>query len=143
MGAWTVAKVYYRPDRVRRPQTALPVEPLRATFGWCDAPLDRNYNRKVTLPYAASAERLWRDDAVYDVIGVLNYNIAPRSQARGSAIFLHVARPGFTPTEGCIAMKREHLLRLLRSLQRGTVIVSGRNWCFRVASGTLHKERRT
>lgn len=103
----------------------LAVEPLRPSFGWCDAPLDRNYNRKVTLPYAASAERLWRDDSLYDVIAVLNYNIAPRSRARGSAIFLHVARPGFEPTEGCIAMKREHLLRLLRILQRGAAITSG------------------
>ncbi|MFY9877440.1 MAG: L,D-transpeptidase catalytic domain protein, partial [Rhodomicrobium sp.] len=68
MGAWACVKVYYRPDRVRRPQTTLHAEPLRAGMGWCDAPHDRNYNRKVTLPYAASAETLWRDDHLYDVI---------------------------------------------------------------------------
>jgi L,D-peptidoglycan transpeptidase YkuD (ErfK/YbiS/YcfS/YnhG family) len=126
MGAWVCAKVFYRPDRLRRPQTPLHTEALRDQFGWCDAPSDRNYNRQVTLPYAASAESLWRDDHLYDVIVVLDYNRMPRSRGRGSAIFLHVARPSFSPTEGCIAMKREHLLRLLRMLTPGAAIAAGK-----------------
>jgi len=96
-GAWACLAVYYRPDRMRRPETALPAEALRPDLGWCDAPRDRNYNRLVKLPYAASAESLWRDDPLYDLIVVLDYNIAPRSQERGSAIFLHVARPPWPP----------------------------------------------
>lgn len=131
LGAFGFTKVYFRADRVRRPQTALPVEPLRVSSGWCDAPSDRNYNRPVTLPYPASAERLWRDDPLYDVIVVLDYNLRPRSLARGSAIFLHVARPGFLPTEGCIAMKREHLLRLLRALDRRAAIATGKTAAIR------------
>jgi L,D-peptidoglycan transpeptidase YkuD (ErfK/YbiS/YcfS/YnhG family) len=126
MGAWVCAKVFYRPDKLRRPQTPLRTEPLRGNFGWCDAPGDRNYNRRVTLPYAASAESLWRDDHLYDVIVVLDYNRMPRSRGRGSAIFLHVARPSLSPTEGCIAMKREHLLRLLRVLTPGAAIAAGK-----------------
>jgi len=126
LGAWACVKVYYRPDRVRRPQTTLPAEPLRANSGWCDAPNDRNYNRKVTLPYAASAEALWRDDHLYDVIVVLDYNLMPRSRGRGSAIFLHTARPSLSPTEGCIAMKREHLLRLLHVLSPGAAVAAGK-----------------
>ena len=126
MGAWPCVKVYYRPDRVTRPRTALHVEPIRRDFGWCDAPDDRNYNRKVTLPYAASTEALWRDDHLYDVIAVLDYNLMPRSRGRGSAIFLHLARASLAPTEGCIAMKREHLLRFLATLKPGTAICAGK-----------------
>ncbi len=107
--------------------TALRMKPLRKTFGWCDAADDRNYNRKVSLPYPASAERLWRNDHLYDVIVVLDYNITVRTHGRGSAIFLHVARRSFAPTAGCIAMKREHLLRLLAVLRPGTVIAAGKN----------------
>jgi L,D-peptidoglycan transpeptidase YkuD (ErfK/YbiS/YcfS/YnhG family) len=124
-GFWPVVEVLYRPDRVRRPRTALPVRPLRPSDGWCDAPFDRNYNRKVNLPYPASCERLWRKDGLYDAIVVLGYNVTPRVSGRGSAIFMHVARCGLAPTEGCIALKREHLLRLLAALPRGAVIAAG------------------
>ncbi len=126
LGMWPALRVYYRPDRLKRPRTALPVAPLRPDFGWCDAPGDRNYNRRVTMPYTASAERLWRSDGLYDIVLVLGYNITPRVARRGSAIFVHVARPGFAPTEGCIALKREHLLRLLAALPRGAVFAVGR-----------------
>jgi L,D-peptidoglycan transpeptidase YkuD (ErfK/YbiS/YcfS/YnhG family) len=125
-GFWPAVEVYYRPDRLSRPRTGLPVAPLRPSDGWCDAPFDRNYNRKVTLPYPASHERLWREDGLYDLIVVLDYNYARRVSGRGSAIFMHVARRGLTPTEGCIALKREHLLRLLAVLPRGAVIAAGR-----------------
>lgn len=125
-GAWVYTKVLYRPDKLRRPQTPLHAEPLRRNNGWCDAPGDRNYNRQVTLPYAASAESLWRNDQLYDVIVVLDYNRMPRSRGRGSAIFIHVAHPSLSPTEGCIAMRREHLLRLLRMLTPGAAIAAGK-----------------
>ena len=117
-GVWPLRGVLYRPDRVRRPQTALPVMAIRPQDGWCDAPADRNYNRPVRHPYPASAERLWRTDELYDVVGVLACNERPRVRGRGSAIFMHVVRPGYAPTEGCIALARPHLLRLLARLGR-------------------------
>ena len=116
IGQWRMRAVLYRPDRVRRPRTPLPVRAIRPHDGWCDASADRNYNRPVRLPYPASAERLWRADALYDVVVVLDYNERPRVRGRGSAIFMHVARPGYAPTEGCIALARPHLLRLLERL---------------------------
>jgi len=125
-GTWTLLAVFYRPDRLRRPQTGLPLDPLRPGFGWCDDPSDRNYNRLVALPYRASHERLWRKDHLYDVIAVLDYNFKRRAQRRGSAIFLHVARRGFAPTAGCVAMKREHLLRLLAALPNHAAIIIGK-----------------
>jgi len=122
IGRWTMREVLYRPDRVRRPRTGLPTKPIRTDDGWCDAPADRNYNRPVRLPYRASAERLWRHDALYDVVVVLGYNDRPRSRGRGSAIFMHVASPGYAPTQGCIALERSHLLRLLERLGKGAIV---------------------
>jgi L,D-peptidoglycan transpeptidase YkuD (ErfK/YbiS/YcfS/YnhG family) len=110
--------VLYRPDRLPRPRTGLPLRPVHPEDGWCDAAGDRNYNRCVRHPYSASAEELWRGDGLYDVIVVLGYNLRPRVKGRGSAIFMHVARPGFQPTEGCIALRRPDLVRLLARLGR-------------------------
>lgn len=122
VGQWRLLQVLYRPDRVQRPRTPLPVRAIREHDGWCDAPADRNYNRPVRLPYPAGAERLWREDDLYDVVVVLAYNVRPRARGRGSAIFLHVAKPGHAPTEGCIALARAHLLRLLAHLGTRTAI---------------------
>lgn len=121
-GVWTMREVLYHPRRARRPSTALRVKALRIDDGWCDASFDRNYNRRVRHPYPASAERLWRDDGLYDIIVVIAYNDVPRIKGRGSAIFLHVARPGRLPTEGCIALRREGLLRILSAVRRGDKI---------------------
>ena len=74
------------------------------TLGWCEVPDDRNYNRPVRMPYAASHERMLRADNLYDACIVLDWNIRPRRRGRGSAIFFHLARPGFTPTQGCVAV---------------------------------------
>jgi L,D-peptidoglycan transpeptidase YkuD (ErfK/YbiS/YcfS/YnhG family) len=120
VGCWHALRVLYRADRVGRPSTGLPVKRIRANDGWCDAPADRNYNRPVRCPYAASAETLWRADRLYDVLVVLGYNTRPRMRGCGSAIFVHLAKPGHAPTEGCIALKREHLLLLLRRLGPGS-----------------------
>ncbi len=127
LGRWRILTVYYRPDRLRRPLAGVPVRANSITNGWCDAATDRNYNRRVSMPYPASAERLWRNDSLYDLVAVLDYNIAPRSKRRGSAIFMHVARKSFAPTEGCIATTRAHLLRFLAATKAGTVIAAGRN----------------
>jgi L,D-peptidoglycan transpeptidase YkuD (ErfK/YbiS/YcfS/YnhG family) len=118
-GRWPIRHVFYRPDRVMKPRTALPVSAIRPSLGWCDAPGDANYNRPIALPYPASHERLWREDGLYDLVAVLGFNDAARSQGRGSAIFLHLAHPDYRPTEGCVALAREHMITLLARLQRG------------------------
>ena len=121
-GRFTLLRVLYRPDRGRRPTTGLPVGAIRPSDGWCDAPADRNYNRDVRLPYPASAERLWRDDALYDIVIVISHNRCPRVRGAGSAVFIHLARPGHLPTEGCVALARRDLLLLLARLRRGAAI---------------------
>jgi L,D-peptidoglycan transpeptidase YkuD (ErfK/YbiS/YcfS/YnhG family) len=118
-GRFRLLRVYYRPDRISRPRTAIPLEQIKPRDGWCDASVDRNYNRPVRLPYPASHERLWRNDGLYDVIVVLDYNIAPRRRMRGSAIFMHVARAGYKPTQGCIALDRADILKLIMVCGQG------------------------
>ena len=112
-GALPLREVLYRADRMAAPVCAVPVRPLAPTDGWCDDAAHPAYNRPVHLPINASAEALWRDDAVYDIIGVLGWNDDPVRPGLGSAIFLHLARPDFSPTEGCVALDRPTLLRVL------------------------------
>lgn len=122
-GTYAVREIYYRGDKLLRPHAALPLRPLRPSDGWCDAVGDRNYNRRVSHPYPASAEKLWRPDGLYDLIVVLGYNDRPRVQGRGSAIFMHVAKPGYPPTEGCVALRRPDLEKLLRVVGPRTRII--------------------
>jgi L,D-peptidoglycan transpeptidase YkuD (ErfK/YbiS/YcfS/YnhG family) len=120
LGSFALSHVLYRSDRLPRPLTRLAISTVARSDGWCDAPTDRNYNRPVDHPYPASAERLWRDDGLYDVVVVMDYNDHPRIAGRGSAVFMHVAAAGLKPTEGCIALARPHLLRLLRAISPHT-----------------------
>ncbi|HEX6959595.1 MAG TPA: L,D-transpeptidase family protein [Ferrovibrio sp.] len=115
LGRYPLRRVLYRPDRLAAaPATRLPSAPLRADDGWCDDPADAAYNRMVKLPYTASHERLWRDDHLYDVVAVLGHNDDPPIPGLGSAIFLHVARPDYAGTEGCVALALPDLLALLK-----------------------------
>lgn len=122
LGVWPIRRVLYRPDKMPPPATALPIQALTPTDGWCDAPGDPNYNRPVTLPYPASAEALWRDDKVYDFILVLAHNDDPVIPLMGSAIFLHVARPNWEPTEGCVALQAWDVLELIAKAEPGSAI---------------------
>ncbi len=112
-GSFALRRVLYRPDRLARPETRLPVMPIAPEDGWCDDPADPFYNRPVKLPYAGRHERLWRDDHLYDLVVVLGHNDDPVVPGRGSAVFLHLARPDYGPTEGCVALARDDLLTVL------------------------------
>ena len=126
VGAWPMRRLLYRADRVACPDTRMPVSEIGAADGWCDDPGDPVYNRPVALPYAGRHERLWRKDGLYDLLVVLGYNDDPVVPGRGSAIFLHVARPDYGPTEGCVALARADLERILAEARAGDrVIVEG------------------
>jgi L,D-peptidoglycan transpeptidase YkuD (ErfK/YbiS/YcfS/YnhG family) len=112
-GLLPLRRVLYRADRVPIPHTALPREPIDARDGWCDDPTVLPYNRRIRLPCGGSYEALWRRDGLYDIVGVLGWNDAPVIRGRGSAIFLHVARPNYAPTEGCIALALPDLQEVL------------------------------
>ncbi|MBI1273359.1 MAG: L,D-transpeptidase family protein [Alphaproteobacteria bacterium] len=119
-GTFLLREVLYRADRLPKPETALPLRAIAHDDGWCDAPDHAQYNGPVKLPFTASHEKLWREDEIYDVLVVLGYNDSPVVPGKGSAIFMHVARPDFTPTQGCVALRREDLLALLKSCAPGS-----------------------
>ena len=124
-GRLPLRRVLYRADRLAAPDCAVPVEPLAQTDGWCDDVSAREYNRMVRLPHDARHEELWRSDGLYDVIGVLGWNDAPVERGRGSAIFLHVARPDYAPTEGCVALNLPDLRRVLAMGVTGLQVQAG------------------
>lgn len=113
---------FCRTDGIVARRSPLRLTPIRADLGWCDASGDRNYNYPVDLPYPASHENMRRADHLYDICIVLDWNIAPRSRNRGSAIFMHLARPGYLPTEGCVALAPRDMARLLPLLKAGSVV---------------------
>jgi len=122
-GRFPLRHVMYRPDRLLAPpQTTLPLKPISRTDGWCTSPEDAAYNQAVTLPYSASAEALWREDSLYNIVVVLGHNEPPATPGAGSAIFLHVAAPGFEATEGCVAIKQGDLLELLSKVRPETCL---------------------
>lgn len=120
IGTWPLRRVYYRADRISKPDTALPVIALDPEDGWCDDPTHPDYNRPVRFPFDASAEHLWRDDHLYDVIVVLGHNDDPPVPPKGSAIFFHLAKDDYAPTEGCVAVHLEHMLTVLKAVSRET-----------------------
>lgn len=115
-GRFRLRRVFYRPDRALAPFTDLPVAALTQADGWCDDPADPKYNQRVSLPYAASHEEMWRDDHLYDLLAVIGYNDDPIKPGAGSAIFLHVAGrgpDGLAATAGCVALALEDLRAIL------------------------------
>lgn len=106
------------------PRHLLKLRRVKPNDGWCDHVGDANYNRPVRLPYKSSAEKLYRDDDLYDLALIPDWNISCRAQNRGSAIFIHLARPQFTATEGCIAISRRTMERILPYISRKTKIIT-------------------
>jgi L,D-peptidoglycan transpeptidase YkuD (ErfK/YbiS/YcfS/YnhG family) len=123
IGRFAMRQVLYRADRGVRPRTTLPLRATRSYDGWCEDPNDPNYNRLVKLSPRYDGDRLTRKDHLYDLIIVLGFNDVPRVRCRGSAIFVHLARAGYTPTAGCIGLSRHDLLMLLAQARRGSRIV--------------------
>ena len=125
-GTWRMRALLFRRDRIARtPLTGLPLRALRPEDGWCDDAADPLYNRPVKLPFRARAEHLWRPDEIYDLIVVLGYNDDPPVSGKGSAIFLHIARPDYAPTEGCVAVSHKDLLAIVAGADTGSSVVIG------------------
>lgn len=114
IGRFPLRRCFYRPDRESAPETRLPVVPIGKNDGWGDDPADPDgYNRAITLPRSGGHERMWREDALYDLVLVPGHNDDPPIPGAGSAIFIHVARAGYPPTEGCVALAPEALRAIL------------------------------
>jgi L,D-peptidoglycan transpeptidase YkuD (ErfK/YbiS/YcfS/YnhG family) len=121
-GRYRLVRLWWRADRTPRPRTMLPVRPITTADGWCEDPSDRHYNRLIRMSPGQPGDRLRRTDALYDLIIEIDHNQRPRIAGRGSAVFIHVARPDMTPTAGCVSMPTMTLRRLLAHVGPNTTI---------------------
>ena len=122
-GRFELRQLWWRADRMPRPETRLPARRIGIRDAWCEDPADRRYNRHMEIPPGNPGDRLRRDDQLYDLIIEISHNTRPRIARRGSAVFMHVARPGLAPTAGCVAMPKPRLRQLLARLGPKTRII--------------------
>ena len=122
-GRFHPVRLWWRADRLARPRTLLPVRRIGRDQAWCEDPADRRYNRPFARSANESGDRLWRQDGLYDLVIEIDHNVRPRAAPRGSAVFIHVARAGFAPTAGCVALRRQDLTLLLSRITTKTRIV--------------------
>jgi L,D-peptidoglycan transpeptidase YkuD (ErfK/YbiS/YcfS/YnhG family) len=121
-GIFKIIKIYYRKDKIKEITSPIKKIKIDKNMGWCDDPKSYFYNQQIKLPSKFSYEKLYRRDGLYDVILVLNYNTNPIIKNKGSAIFIHVAKKKFKPTEGCVGLKKKDLIKLLKKIKKTTKI---------------------
>tara|TARA_Y100000816_G_scaffold79514_1_gene54288 strand:+ start:1278 stop:1778 length:501 start_codon:yes stop_codon:yes gene_type:complete len=124
-GAYKIKYILYRKDRIRKMQTKLRKIQIRKNMGWCNDPRSKNYNKLIYSPFKFNYEKLYKRENIYDIILVLNYNMSPVKKNKGSAIFIHIAKKNYKKTEGCIAVKKVHLLKIIRSIRSKTKVKIG------------------
>jgi len=122
LGIFPLRQLLYRADRVLKPETGLRAEALTQDTGWCEDPAHPDYNKKITLPHPAVHDRMTREDHLYDYTVVIGYNDEPAMAGKGSAIFMHLARPGFAPTAGCVGLRAQDMLEVLKFCDLSTQI---------------------
>lgn len=125
LGCFALRRLFFRPDRVARPLRRPAATALNPRHGWCDDPASPVYNRLIARPFSWRHESMWREDGLYDLCFEIGYNDAPVRRGRGSAIFLHLMAEDGRPTEGCIALKRRDMNRLIARLEPGAHILIG------------------
>ncbi len=116
VGVFNIGKVYYRPDRVKKPETNLKTKIITKNMGWCDDSYNKNYNKEIVLNKKNKGEKLFRKDNAYDILIVIEYNTKKKQPFKGSAIFIHLTK-NYKPTQGCIALKKSDLLILLKIIK--------------------------
>jgi L,D-peptidoglycan transpeptidase YkuD (ErfK/YbiS/YcfS/YnhG family) len=121
-GTYKILNIYYRKDRIKKIKSSIKKIKISKNMGWCDDTQSKHYNKQIKLPSELSHEILYRKDNIYDIICVINYNINPTLKNKGSAIFLHIAKKKYQKTQGCIALKKIHLIKLLSIIKKNTKI---------------------
>tara|TARA_B100000674_G_C37424446_1_gene726576 strand:+ start:79 stop:579 length:501 start_codon:yes stop_codon:yes gene_type:complete len=123
VGRYRIKYILYRKDRIKKIQTKVKKFEIKRNMGWCNDPRSKKYNKLIRLPFLYNYEKLYRKENIYDIIIVLNFNMSPITKNKGSAIFVHVAKKNYKKTEGCIALKKIHLLKILRELKKNTKVM--------------------
>ena len=122
IGQYKIKYILYRKDRVKKIQSKLRKITIKKNMGWCNDPKSKKYNKLVNLPFNYSYEQLFKKENVYDIILVLTYNMNPVKKDKGSAIFIHVAKRYYKRTQGCVAVKKSDLLKILREIKINTKV---------------------
>ena len=120
-GTFSIGPVYYRNERVNKPNTKLKIFKINKQMGWCDDPNNINYNKEIKLNKKIKAEKLYRKDKIYDIIIVINYNTRRIIKNKGSAIFIHVTN-NYRPTKGCIALSLNDIEILLKIIKKNSKV---------------------
>jgi len=123
-GSYKLLELFYRSDRIRNFKTILKKRKINKKMGWCDDVNNKNYNKLIKLPCNFSHEKLYRRDKIYDLVVPINYNTNKIARGKGSAIFLHVAKKNYSPTKGCIALKKKDLILLLKKIKSKKVKIN-------------------
>jgi hypothetical protein len=126
-GIFKITKIYYRPDRIKKIKVPIKTIKIKKNIGWCDDPKSDYYNRQIKLPTKFGYEKLYRNDKLYDLIAVLNYNLDPIIKNKGSAIFIHIANNSYKKTKGCIALKKNDLIKIITQIKKNTKIKISNN----------------
>tara|TARA_B100001996_G_scaffold13590_1_gene11329 strand:- start:327 stop:818 length:492 start_codon:yes stop_codon:yes gene_type:complete len=121
-GKFKIKYILYRKDRVPNLKTKLSKLVIRKNMGWCDDPKSRSYNQLVRLPFKYNFEKIYRSNNTYDIILVLNFNLNPIRKNKGSAIFIHVAKKNYNKTEGCVAVSKKDLKKIVEKINNKTVV---------------------
>ena len=120
-GQFKVKYILYRKDRVKF-STKLKKKIIKKNMGWCNDPESKEYNKSVKLPSSFNHEKLYKKENIYDIILVINYNMNPIKRNKGSAIFIHIAKKNYKKTEGCVAIKKRELLKIVKKIKPNTKI---------------------
>ena len=120
-GEFKIKYILYRKDRVKF-TTKLKKKVIKKSMGWCDDPKSKYYNKLIKLPFIYKHEKLYKKENIYDIILVLNYNMSPIKKNKGSAIFIHVAKNNFRKTEGCVAIKKVKLIKIIKEINSNTKV---------------------
>ena len=121
-GEYRIKHILYRKDRVKKIQSKIKKTTIKKNMGWCNDSKSNNYNKLIKLPSSYNYEKLYKKDNTYDIIVVLDYNMNPIIKNKGSAIFIHIARRNYRKTEGCIALKKNDLLKILKKVKKNTKV---------------------
>jgi L,D-peptidoglycan transpeptidase YkuD (ErfK/YbiS/YcfS/YnhG family) len=119
-GEFRLKYILYRKDRIFKFKTKLKKIAINKKMGWCDDPNSAYYNKIIIYPFKFNAEKLWRRENIYDIIIVIDYNINPVLKNKGSAIFLHIAKKKYQPTDGCVAVNKKNIRLIASKINKKT-----------------------
>jgi len=122
VGKYKIKYILYRKDRIKKIYSKIRTIVIKKNMAWCNDPESKDYNKLIKLPSDFSFEKLYKKENIYDIVLVLDYNMSPIIKNKGSAIFIHVAKKNYKKTEGCMALRKIHLLKIIKLLESNTKV---------------------